>query len=296
VDSSLRHRIAPLCLAVLAGVVGLAAHRVNRGLERGPVDESGSARVGVLPDGKALRVLSLGFDRVLADLFWIRTVYYMGNEFATEAGYPDAERLAQFVTDIDPGFRTVYVVMGAGLEGVVNDPAAGRRLLLKGIEHVSYWKLHFLLGFNYFFRDQDYVRAAEQMSLAAKFEDAPPYLPLLSARLYAAGGSPETAMLFIRARIKETEDPQEREILSARYTALWIHRDLARIDDAIARYKAKQGRDPRTVQELVAAGLLDQELKDPSGQDYQIVKGKAESVLIHERLKLNESFGAGRKK
>ena len=248
--------------------------------------ETASGDVGPLPNGKILRVFSLGFDRVAADLFWIRTVYYMGDEHSTAAGYPAAERLAELVTDIDPTFQTVYIVMGSGLEGLVGDPAAGRRLLEKGIRNLSYWKLNFLLGFNYFFHEQDYANAAEQMRLAAEQPGSPPYLPLLVTRLYAAAGEPQTAMLLVRARLENSRDVQEREALQERYRDLWIHRDLALIDAAIAQLKAKTGRTPVKVTELLSAGLLAAEPVDPRGGKYEIRDGHAACLVPHEKLKI----------
>jgi hypothetical protein len=279
---------AILTAAVLG--LGLAAHAVNVRLDVKSEEERADGDIGPLPDGTMLRVFSLGYDRLLADLFWIRTVYYMGDEHADAAGYPAAERLSMFVTDIDPKFQTVYAVMGAGLEGLARDPAAARRLLMKGIEHLSYWKLHFLLGFNYFFHEEDYVRAAEQMQRASELPGAAHYLPLLTARLYAAGGSPETAMLFVRARLEQATTETEREILGKRYGDLWIARDLARIDAAIERYVGTNGRPPATVRALAQAGFLDEEPRDPARRSYWIVDGRAKCDCDFDPLVVQQGY------
>ena len=193
-----------MLLSVLC-VGGGGVHQANRALEARVHDRRPAGDVGPLPDGKALRVLSLGFDRLIADLFWLRTVYYMGDERSDAAGYPAAARLANLVTDIDPYFRTVYVVMSGAVGALQGDPDAAIALLEKGTRHVEYWKLHFILGFNYFMEKLDYASAARHMQLAAE-KGGPPYLQLLSARLYAQAGDPETAIAFIRARLQETED------------------------------------------------------------------------------------------
>src|SRR5512145_2344466 len=98
-----RYRMALTgALIVSLFVAGWASHRTNRFLEARSVEQRESdGEIGPLPDGKTLHVASLGFERVLADLFWIRTLYYVGDDYAARAGYPSAERLAQLVTDID---------------------------------------------------------------------------------------------------------------------------------------------------------------------------------------------------
>src|SRR5688572_14729990 len=96
-----------LLLAAAIGTLGAGAHWVNLGLEQRIEAAERGLEVAVLPDGKALRVLSLGFDRLVADLFWVRTVYYVGDERTAQMGYPNLDAWAELVTDIDPSFRTV---------------------------------------------------------------------------------------------------------------------------------------------------------------------------------------------
>lgn len=273
-------------LALALCVVALGAHRVNLALDERVEELRADGDVGPLPDGKVLRVLSLGFERLVADLFWLRTVYYVGSDSSAKVRYPAAERLANLVTDIDPSFRTVYVVMSNALDGLRGDPDAGIRLLQKGIKHVDYWKLHFMLGFSYFMEKLDYVSAGEQMRLAAE-KGGPPYLPLLSARLYAQGGEPETALAFIQARLEATELPEARRALEKRYWDLWISRDLKAIDTAIAAYRRDREEDPRELSALVDAGFLPRAPLDPRGGAYRIRAGRASTDLVFQELKLH---------
>ena len=270
--------------------LGWAVHQSNLGLEKRVWVEHATGDVGSLPDGKVLRVLSLGFDRLLADLFWLRTVYYVGDERSQAAGFPAVGRLANLVTDIDPEFRTVYVVMSGAIGGLKGDPEGAIALLEKGVKYVDYWKLHFLLGFSYFIERLDYERAAEQIQLAATQEGGPPYLPLLSARLYAQAGDPETALSFIQARLAESSHEQTREALQKRYWDLWITRDIRAIDGAIEAHLARHGRPPTTVAALVRAGLLEQAPTDPKGGPYRIEAGRAATDLEYEELKVHRSY------
>jgi hypothetical protein len=281
-----------LWLLALLVAIGTAVHAANQSLERRIDVILPTGQIGALPDGRAIRVLSLGFDRLIADLFWLRTVYYVGDERFESAGYPALGRLANLVTDIDPGFRTVYVVMSGAIAALTGNVDGAIELLHKGTEHVDYWKLHFLLGFNYFLEKQDYGSAAEQMRLAASLPGAPPYLPLLSARLYAQSGDPETALIFIRARLEATDHEETRSALEKRYWDLWITRDLRKIDAAAAAYTAHHGMPPSQIASLVSEGLLAAQPLDPRGELYRLENGRAATDLAYEDLVVHRSYGA----
>ena len=120
-----------LILSLVAVASGI--YRLNLTLEspRAAVGQPGE--IGALPDGRVLRVLALGFERLVADLFWLRTVAYIGDDNVAAAGYPSAGALAELVTDIDPGFTSVYVLMNTLLESLCGEPDAAIALLDKGV-------------------------------------------------------------------------------------------------------------------------------------------------------------------
>ncbi len=280
-----------LLLGGVLCVLGWATHRTNASLEGEVYQTVRRGDVGVLPDGKVLRVLSLGFERLVADLFWLRTTHYIGDERSAEVGYPAAARLGELVTDIDPHFRTPYSVMNSVLTVLSHQPEAAIALLEKGLRHSDWWKLHFLQGYNYLFETQEYEKAAEQMQLAASKPGSPPYLGLLAARLYAQAGDPETAMAFVGARIANAATEEEKAGLVQRYRDLWVTRDLRIIDAAIQAYEERQGEKPAAVQALMRAGLLRSEPRDPAGNPYLIQDGAAASSMEYERLTVHINPG-----
>lgn len=275
-----------LLLLPLALLAGVAAHDANLRLEGHIVQVKPDGEVGVLPDGNVLRVASLGYERAVADLFWIRTVYYVGDESATAANWPAAERLANLVTDIDPQFDSAYVVMGSVLGGLRRDPDAAIRLLEKGAATSQYWRIHFLLGFQYFMEKSEHALGAKHLERAFAL-GGPQYLQFLISRLYSHAGDPSTAMQFIAARLATEETPEIREQLRKRYRDIWINRDLGLIDAAIERFRASNSRDPVSIAELVASGALASEPRDPDGGRYSLAEGRAKTDLEYEVMKLN---------
>lgn len=282
----------PLEAWLLAGVLvaGWAVYTTNLRLEAHIVERTPDGDVGVLPDGKVLNVLSLGFERAIADLFWIRTVYYVGDEHASNARWPGAERLAQLVTDIDPHFDSAYVVMASVLSGLRSDPDAAIRLLEKGAANSDYWRIHFLLGFQYFMEKGEHAIAATHIERAFAL-GGPHYLQFLISRLYSHGGDPATGMQFIAARLQNEETPEVRAQLQKRYADIWINRDLGAIDAAIETFRAQKSRAPESIAELVQAGLLTSAPRDPKGGAYSIADGRAKTELEYEVMKLNMPRG-----
>ncbi len=291
VARALRNSGPDVALALLLVLLALAAHGVNRRLESFERAARPPGEVGPLPDGRALRVGSLGFERLVADVFWLRTVFYVGDEKVHAAGFPDAHRLAALVTDVDPYFTSVYVIMQSVLGVLRHDPDAALALLEKGLHYnPRHWRMHFLAGFILFFDKQDYARAAEHMRAAAEL-GGPPYLPLLAARLYSQAGTPETALAFVEARLASEGDPKVRATLERRRRDLAIERDLARIDAAALTFRARNGRAPRDVRELVSASLLPGVPRDPDGKPYSLREGRAATQAAFERLEIYRAGG-----
>jgi tetratricopeptide (TPR) repeat protein len=286
VARALRDTRPDFALALLLCLLALGAHGVNLRLESFERATRPPGEVGPLPDGRALRVLSLGFERLVADVFWLRTTYYVGDEEVEEAGFPDAGRLAELVTDVDPHFTSAYVIMQSVLAVLRRDPDAALALLEKGLRHnPDHWRMHFLRGFMLFFDKGEYAPAAEHIRRASEL-GGPPYLQLLATRLYTQAGSPETALAFVETRLAGERDPKVRARLAVRRHDLVVERDLARIDAAVERFRAQTGRAPRDLGDLVARRLLPGVPLDPDGHPYFLERGRAAARAHFERLEV----------
>jgi tetratricopeptide (TPR) repeat protein len=276
---------AQLYFTVALLACGWTLHRVNVSLEGQRQQAVETGEIGPLPDGKVLRVLALGFERLVADLYWIRTLFYVGSEAADEAGYPSAERLAHLVTDLDPGFHSAYVLLSSVLGGLRYDPEAAIRLLEKGMAHSDYWRIYFLAGYYAFMDLGDYERGARYVSQASK-RGGPPYLPRLAARLYAQSGRNDAAIGFLQERLREEKHPRIVRDLTRRLSDLLIDRDLRQLDAAIQRYRDQHGAAPARLAQLLETGLLAKLPLDPQGKPYLIRDGRAESQTPHEDLRI----------
>ena len=111
-----------------------AAVILNTIEERRP-PETRATELAYLPKGSYLRVASLGYQNVVADILWIKVVQHLGNRSETAAGYLWAYHAVDVLTDLDPKFAYAYLATGTVLGVYSNRIQESIRILQKGMEH-----------------------------------------------------------------------------------------------------------------------------------------------------------------
>jgi tetratricopeptide (TPR) repeat protein len=175
------------------------------------------------------------------------------------------------ITTLDPQYAYSYYAGGAILTDSGNRPDLSIRLLLKGSEaNPTVWYIPFLLGYNYYFLLGDPAKGAEYIMQAARLPEGPSYLPGLSTRLAAEAGSPDTALAFLEARLRETQDFDMRDFLANRMKEVIIERDLRIMESAVAIYRMQHQAPPATLADLVLGGAIPNLPEEPFGGDYRL--------------------------
>src|SRR5262249_58229838 len=98
-------------LAALGGLAGVVALTGVR-LDRARADVSAEDEPVYLPQAAYLRPMSLGWQNVLADLLWFRTISYFGEHYRSNRTYPWLAAMCDLVTDLDPRAEHVYRFAG----------------------------------------------------------------------------------------------------------------------------------------------------------------------------------------
>jgi tetratricopeptide (TPR) repeat protein len=241
--------------------------------------------------GTAVRRASLGFNGLVADWYWMRSLQYVGRKiikYQAEHGDVQLDSLGELdlgllyplldtTTTLDPQFMAAYEY-GAVVLPEVNQEGA-IRLLERGIAaNPSAWRLYHHLGYIYWQR-RDYPRASAIYAEGARLPGAAPWMTLMSARLKAEGGSRATAREIYRRLYEESDDKQIKEMAIRRLmqVASLDERDVIR--KALNEYAARKGSCAASWQDLGqllrAAGLrLDASGAplDPSDTPYVLVK------------------------
>jgi tetratricopeptide (TPR) repeat protein len=222
-----------------------------------------------LPNGKLLRLASFGQRLLLADLYWLKTVMYMGEStLAPERGLDALYPLGEVVTDLDPRHGYAYQVVGSNLSGLARRVSESDRILEKGIRNVpDRWALPFLLAFNKFFYENDFAGAAAWARRAAEVGRRP-QLALLAANLSLAANTEDqyqTAISFLELSLPQAEAPEFRQQLQQRLVKVRTYQALSRVERAIEVFRARNLRAPLVLEELVWNGFLPRIPADPSG-------------------------------
>lgn len=159
-----------------------------------------------LTSGETLKRASIGFDGLLADIYWVRIVLYFGEQFAAQraAGQafdvgklPLLKPLLDIVIELDPQHLAAYRFGGFFLQGT--DAAAAIELIERGLRaNPGAWQLYQDLGFAYWQQGR-FREAADAYARGSRVPGAPAWMEPLAALMLFKGGDPATAReMFVR--------------------------------------------------------------------------------------------------
>ena len=291
--SSFQRRSAPivnqlmLCMGgiFLLACVGWLQGDLDRRQDRSVVQIEGLAH---LPKGEYLKPALLGYHHLGADILWLKLVQVIGKKRNSQDEYEWMYHALDVITTLDPHYAYAYYVGGIILGDLANRPDLSIRLLERGVNaNPEVWNLPFLLGYNYYFSRNDPAKGAEYIMQAANLPDGPSYLPGLATRMAAEAGSPDTALAFLEARLRETQDLEMREFLANRMKEVIIERDLRQLERAVETYRTQHQALPATLLDLVVAGVLPNLPEEPFGGDYRLdsKSGSISSSTHPDRLR-----------
>ncbi|MEZ0310652.1 MAG: tetratricopeptide repeat protein [Myxococcota bacterium] len=253
-------------LVTFAGLAHLLHVRLDQALLTAP-DEL----VETLPTVGSLQLISLGYDQVVADYYWMRALEHFGTPAYNAVAYPLLEPLLRRVLTLDPYFKTAYTFAGTALTVQRMDPAKANALLEQGLTYrPDVWQIPYFLGFNRYYFQQDYVGAAEALSIASKYPDAPPLTAQLATRIAAHAGRPDVGIQLIDEILERTKDEQLRASYIERRKALQLDLELGYLNRLVPRYLSEHGKAPTAIGDFVKAGYLREPPRDPYGKEYRL--------------------------
>lgn len=247
----------------------------------------------LLPKGEYLKPVVLGYEQLVGDIIWLRSIQVLGDKVVTPRGYDWAYHALDVVTTLDPKFAYAYQLGGVNLSVLGKRPDLSNMLLEKGMrENPDVWQIPFYLGFNNFFYLNDFKSAAEYMAIASKLPGHPAYLPKLAARLYVQAGEPAVALDILLRLYMETRDEKVRATVEQRIKEVTVERDIKILENAIESFRGGYRRDPEDLRELVERDIIKDLPLEPFGGFYYFNKddGKIYSSIIKERMRV---YGKG---
>jgi hypothetical protein len=251
----------------LAGV-GWLQGQLDRRLDMAVVQIQGLAQ---LPKGEHLKPALLGYHHLGADALWLRLLQVLGKKRNSADEYEWMYHALDVITTLDPQYAYAYYAGGVVLGDLAHRTDLSNRLLHKGTDaNPTVWNIPFLLGYNYYFLLGDPAKGAEYIMRAASLPDRPAFLPGLATRMAAEAGNPETALMFLEARLRETQDPQLREEFINRMKEVMVERDIQLLEHAVESFRTTYRALPATLTALVTERVLSRLPQEPFGGEYRL--------------------------
>src|SRR5271166_6426591 len=112
---------------------------------------------------RLLKHLSLGYDGLLADIYWTRAVQYFGDHLNRGAEHYDLlAPLLEITTTLDPQLLVAYEYGSNFLAANGHQPQRAIELVQFGIRNnPNQWRLYYDLGFIYYLNFKEYDQAAD---------------------------------------------------------------------------------------------------------------------------------------
>ena len=288
-----RTRTIALGLVVVIGIA--CAALLVRGLDTlRPPDDPNAIDESLYVNGKTARRISLGFNGLAADWYWMRSLQYVGRKIINDNDVPldnlgllNLKLLAPLLdtaTTLDPEFLDPYEYAAIVLPAInVNDAI---RITKKGIDaNPNAWRLYHHLGYIYW-QQHDYKAASEIYGRGAQIEGAPPWMEAMKAKMAADGGSRATAREIYTRMYEGSADEKVRDMARRRLLQLDSLDQRESLGKFFAAYKARTGKCPNSWKEIepvfralrVAIDASGAPL-DPSGAPYVLRAGACEVEL-----------------
>jgi tetratricopeptide (TPR) repeat protein len=270
--------VAGACVVICLAASAVTVHRIDELRPQATLEE-----VLYLSSPKVLKRASLGYDGLLADIYWTRAVqYFGGRHHAGAQSYNLLYPLLDITTHLDPQLVAAYQ-FGASFLAPPPPDGAGQperaiQLMEYGVQNnPNNWKLYYDLGFVYYMNLKDYRKASDAFDRGSKVPDAHPFVRLLAAQMAEHAGEFDTARMMWSATYQNSQDRLIRQNAVEHLRALRVDEDITHLQEAVTRFGERTGRLPANMSELASAERLPGIPVDPDGHAYKLTpEGRVE--------------------
>ena len=223
-----------------------------------------------LPNGKHLKVASMGQSSLLADLIYLWAIQYYAS-YEREDRFQYVEHIfGDVIAQLDPHYTDAYWMGALILIVEGKDLEAGLRLLDLGIaNNPADWMLPYLAGWECHHAG-DFRRAEQYFGQAESRPGAPDYVARTRIGMAAKGGDLVRAYGLWHQVWQDAEsDATTRSIAERQLRHLKVRIDLQEMGKWIERFRMENERWPRALSELLQRGYADALPVDPQGRPYR---------------------------
>jgi len=260
-----------LLIACMAGSVLLL-----RGLDR-LRSHATLEEVLYIPSPKVMKRLSLGYDGLLADIYWTRAVQYFGNKLNVGAeNFNLLAPLLEITTVLDPHLVVAYEY---GSNFLAPHPPNGAGMPDRAIKldefgirnNPNEWRLYYDLGFIYYTELHDYARAGDAFVRGSRVPHAHPFLKILAGQMAEHAGDLQTARAMWSLTYDTAQEKSIRANAAAHLRALQVDEDVPVLEAIVERFRQRTHQLPAGFAELARLGWVRGIPVDPLGHPYKLM-------------------------
>jgi tetratricopeptide (TPR) repeat protein len=257
-----------LAVAVLA-VAALTLTALS-GAELGRSErEQGANDLLYLPNGKYLRVASLGQAPLLADLVYLWAIqFYSDYDRADRFVYVE-HVFREVIAELDPHYVDPYWVGALIMSVEAHDLQAALRLLDRGFErNPDEWRLPFIAAWECYHAGE-YDRAKRYFEIAERVPGAPPMVSRMRAGMaFRSGRLREAIRLWAEVREDPAADSYSVAIAKKQIRRLTPMADVEELQQAVDRFRNENGHNPESLAQLRERSYIARVPEDPDGRPY----------------------------
>lgn len=225
--------------------------------------------------GALLKKISLGFDNLLADIYWMRAVVYYGSQRRADEkdrNFDLLDPLLTLVTTLDPQFRVAYrfgaIFLTEAYPSGPGRPDRAIALLERGLAaNPNGWEYLHDIGFVHYWWLRDYEAAGQWFEKAGQLPRAPEWLAPLAATTLARGGDRQSSRLLWSQLLESSDADWLKRNAQRSLFQLDAMDVIDQLNLVSQRFAEREGRPPTGRELMLAAGLRGVPL-DPTGVPY----------------------------
>ena len=268
-NSVRRERVRDALLALVVGTGLAASFGLARWLDaRRPAEDPFATYEELYIKPETARRMSLAFNGLAADWYWLRSLQYVGRkalahrgEFTLDdlrpLGLRNLGALLEQSVALDPQFTAAYEFGAVVLPSIDRDAAV--RLVERGIQaNPQEWSLYHHLGYIHWQAGR-FHEASAAYEAGSRQPGAPAWMQVMAAQLKAQGGSRAVAREMYQRMYEGSTDEQVRTLAVTRLAQLESLEERERIRRALSDFRGRVGRCPadwREVAPLLRAARL----------------------------------------
>lgn len=222
----------------------------------------------LLPSSQALKILSFGYQNILADLLYIWSIQFYST-YHIDNRFDYIEHIYNLITDINPQFRAPYYIGSLIMALEAKEVEMAIRLLQKGSKHIKdEWFFDFESAYYAFKFLKDYKLAEFFYRKAAENPEAPSVVKRKRAHMIYMMDDLITSYKLWLEILNEADTQLGKDAAVNHLSQIKFEIDKKMLEEKISLFKKKFHRYPFNLAELKSEGFVKEIPRDYKGRAY----------------------------